>query len=338
MMLADYERWWIMRMLRAGAVLGLLVVSACGTSDDASSTVATEPAPVVTTIDASTVTTENPTTEVPATDITEPSATQPPTTPAATAPAPTTSTTAAPTTTVPALTDVKIYVLREERLATVHRDVTGPAVLRESLAELLAGPTPDELASGLHSEIPADTALLDVALTDGIARVDLDSRFESGGGTLSMNARIAQVVFTATQFDNVDRVLFLMNGAPIDFLGGEGIVLSDPQTRSTVDRAFTGGIIVDTPVPGATVGNPFIVTGEGDVFEADFPIEVWANGVRVYIAPVMAGAWGEWADFDTTITLDVPAGPIELIAYDAAGCGPPECPVIRTIVPLTFTG
>ena len=46
------------------------------------------------------------------------------------------------------------------------------------------------------------------------------------------------------------------------------------------------------------------------------------------------------SDFETTITLDAPAGPIELIAYDEGGCGDePDCPpVIRTVVPLTVAG
>jgi germination protein M len=317
-----------MRILWVGVIVGLVVASACGTSDAPSSTV--ETAPVVTT----TVATDVSSTDAAAGTV-EPVATEP------IAPEPSASEPSAPATNTPTLVDVKLYLLRNEQLATVHRDVAGPAVLRETLVALLAGPTAAELASGLHSEVPGETELLDVALADGTATVDVSSEFESGGGSLSMTARVAQVVFTATQFDNVERVLFLMDGAPIEFLGGEGLVLVDPQTRSSVDRAFTGGIIIDTPVPGDTVGSPFTVTGEGDVFEADFPIEIRANGERIGgVAPVMAGAWGDWADFETTITLDAPPGPIELIAFDAGGCGDaPECPPITyTVVPLTFTG
>jgi hypothetical protein len=249
-------------------------------------------------------------------------------------------TTALPTTSdAPALTDVKIYLLRGERLAIAHRLVSGPAVLRGALTELLAGPTDAERAAGLGSEVPPDTELLGVDLDDGLATVDLSSDFESGGGSLSMTARIAQIVFTATQFDNVDRALFRMDGEPIEYLGGEGIVVGEPQSRMDVDRALSGSVIIDTPAHGATVNNPFTVTGEGDVFEAQFPIEVWANGEQIGgVAPVTAGAWGTWASFEVTIDLDAPAGPIELVAYDPGGCGTdPDCPpIIRTVVPLTF--
>jgi len=334
-----------MRILRVVALVGLLAAAtACGSSDGTGSTVGTDPTPVVTT-DAPAGTTEPAASPA----VTEPSEATTPTTTTTTPPVTTTTTTTTPPTTTtaptitttspaPALVDVKLYLLRDEQLAIAHRDVVKPAVLREALTELLAGPTPDELASGLGSEVPPGTELLDVALGDGVATVDVSSDFERGGGSLSMTARVAQVVFTATQFDNVEQVRFLMDGAPVEFLGGEGIVLIDPQTRSTTERSLTGGVIVDTPSPGDTVSSPFTVSGEGDVFEADFPIEIWANGELISRTIAFAGAWGDWAEFEATITLDAPPGPIELIADGGGGCGDaPECPpTVRTVIPLTL--
>ena len=237
---------------------------------------------------------------------------------------------------------MRIYLLRGERLAVTHRQVEGPAVLRNALAELLEGPTDSERAAGLHTEIPDGTTLRDLNLADGLATVDLSRDYERGGGTLSMTARLAQVIFTATQFDNADEVLFWLDGAPVEFFGGEGIVLGDAQQRRDVDWAFTKGIIIDTPLPGATVTSPITVTGEGDVFEADFPMEVRRNGERIGdVVIVFAGAWGNWADFQTTISVDAPAGPIELVALSPVGCTPdsePNCPIdLETIVPLTLT-
>ena len=156
-----------------------------------------------------------------------------------------------------------------------------------------------------------------------------------------MMARLTQVVFTTTQFDNVERVAFWIDGERIDYLGGEGLIVDPPLTRMDVDRSLTGSVIFDTPAFGATVSSPITVTGEGDVFEAQFPIEVWANGVQIgFVGGVWAGAWGEWAPFETTITVDAAAGPIELIGYDSGGCGTgPDCPeIIKTVLPLTFTG
>lgn len=312
-----------MRLLRIGLVIGLFTTMfACGSDDQSSNTTTSSTTP---SWPANTTTTLAPTT----------TAVQP--TVATTAPATTTST----LTSQPNLVDVKVYFLRDERLVTAHRQVPGPAILREAVMELLAGPTAAELAAGLTSTVPTDTTLLDVNLVDGLATVDLSSDFGTGGGSLSMIARVAQVVFTITQFDNTDRVQFWMESEPIVSLGGEGPTLDEPQTRAMIDRTISGSVIIDIPAYGATVSSPFTVTGEGDVYEAQFPIEVWAKGEQIGgIAPVTAGAWGTWAEFEVTITLDAPAGPIELIAYDPGGCGTdPECPtIIKTIVPLIFAG
>jgi hypothetical protein len=238
--------------------------------------------------------------------------------------------------------DVKVYFLRGEQLVIANREVRGPAVLRGALTELLKGPTVGEAAAGFVTLVPDGTRLLDVDLVDGRATVDLDRVYEVGGGSRPMLARIAQVVFTATQFENADEVVFWIEGEPIEFLGGEGIVLDEPQSRSDVDRSFHGGVIVATPLPGSTVSSPFTFTGEGDVYEGDFPIELRRDGVQIAdTIQGFAGAWGEWADFDVAITLDVAPGPFEIVAYSDSGCTPgdPECsPPIESIVPLVLAG
>ncbi len=335
-----------MTALRVGVVFGLLLAaSACGGDDSVDTTTASStptvatvdatestPAPATTAVTTTAVTTTAVTTTAPG-ETTEP--------PASAAPPPSTTITPTPTT-APTTVDVKVYFLRGERLAIVHRQVAAPAVLRSALASVLAAPTADERVTGLSTEIPPGTTLRDVSLADGQAIVDLSGDYESGGGSLSMTARLAQVIFTATQFDNVDRVLFWLDGEPVQFLGGEGITLDEPQARVDVDRAFTGGILVDTPAPGATVRSPFIVTGEGDLFEGYSALWVWRDGEPI-AGPfgVQAGAWGTWDEFETTVTLDLPPGPIELIVDGGNGCSPgdPECGEPNpAIVPLTLIG
>jgi hypothetical protein len=238
--------------------------------------------------------------------------------------------------------DAKVYLLRDGRLVIAHRHVTGPAVLRGALAALLAGPSASEAAAGLTTEVPPATQLLDLALTNGQATVELTSPYRADGGTSALRARIAQVVFTATQFTNVERVTFRVDGTPLRDLGGGAVALTEPQTRAMIDRTITGSVIIDTPAPGATVHSPFTVTGEGFVYEGQFPIEVWSSGRQVGgMDNVSTGSWfSSWAPFQATITLDTPPGPIQLVAYDEGGCGTgPECPpVIKTVIPLTLAG
>ena len=53
-------------------------------------------------------------------------------------------------------------------------------------------------AIGMVNGIPDGTEVLGVDISDGVATVDLSEEFASGGGSLSMQLRVAQVVFTST--------------------------------------------------------------------------------------------------------------------------------------------
>ncbi len=80
--------------------------------------------------------------------------------------------------------------------------------------ELFKGPTAAESNSvpAITSTIPDNTLLLGVTLTDGVATVDLSREFESGGGSFSMSGRLAQVVYTLTQFPEIESVAFELDG------------------------------------------------------------------------------------------------------------------------------
>lgn len=123
------------------------------------------------------------------------------------------------------------FVLDAGRVHPVARQVTGAAVATGAMHGLLAGPTPAERDQGLSSAIPEGTELRGMAVKDRIAAVDVSGRFDDGGGTFSMSARVAQIVFTLTQFPTVDAVRFQRDGKPLTLLGGEGLVLERPQTR-----------------------------------------------------------------------------------------------------------
>lgn len=328
-----------MRVLRTLLITSLLVAAAA--CDDGADPTAD---PTSTTVAAATVPAGTASSTQPPAS-TAPTTTAPPTTAAPTTAATTTAptitalpttepATTQPATTAPATVAVRAYFLRGERLVIDDREVAGPAVLRGALTALVGGPTGDLLTA-----IPTGTEVLGVDRDGDLATVDLSEEFGSGGGTASMLARVGQVVFTATQFDGVDRVAIWLDGAPIESLGGEGIDLSAPWTRADVPRHLTGGVLVANPRPGTTVTSPFTVTGEADVYEGQFPIEIRrGDQVLATIAPVTGGASGNWDDFTTTVTVDAEPGPIELVAYDEGGCGDaPECPpIVETVVPLTL--
>jgi hypothetical protein len=119
-----------------------------------------------------------------------------------------------------------------------------PRVATAALDALLAGPTRAEQAAGLRSEIPRGTRLLGVTIAKGVGRVDLTSDYEAGAGSRSLQLRLAQVVYTLTQFPTVTRVRFALDGTPVT---GSGTVLDHPVGRG----AFKSVAPVAAPLAGS---------------------------------------------------------------------------------------
>jgi germination protein M len=136
------------------------------------------------------------------------------------------------------------------------------------------------------TEIPADTGVDELTLDGSTAVVDLSDEFESGGGSASMFARLAQLTFTLTRIDGIDSVLLVEGGDPVTVFSSEGIVLDGPMVRDDFED-FVPGILVDTPAAGATVPATFDISGVAAAFEGVFQLEV-LEGNTVLFAPDFA--------------------------------------------------
>jgi germination protein M len=166
---------------------------------------------------------------------------------------------------------------------------------------LLAGPTAEERADDMVTLIPEGTELLGVEVDGNNITVDLTSVFGSGGGSLSMMGRVAQVVFTATQFDGVDTVFFRLDGTAITEMSGEGLEVDGVQRFD--NDAVIPLILPETPWPGQTVTQPIRVTGVANTFEAQVNYEVLGpGGVIIVEGYFMATSGsGTWGTFDATL-------------------------------------
>ena len=174
---------------------------------------------------------------------TSPTPTSTPTDPGTVPPSPTTTTTQAPADQA----FVELFFITESLTATsVTRAVDLPEVAGNAIRALIDGPTPAEQDTELFTSIPPDTLLLGLTIADGLATIDLSREFEAGGGTTNILSRLAQVVYTLTQFPTVDEVLFMLDGAPVEVFSGEGVLLGDP-----VDRSDYATILPIDPVPVA---------------------------------------------------------------------------------------
>ena len=206
-------------------------------------------------------------------------------------------------------------------LAPISRQVDREAPAEPLMQMLLDGPTADESAAtpALMSEIPTGTTLSSIVVENGVATVDLSSEFESGGGSFSMLGRVAQVVFTLTQFPTVDEVDFEIDGQPVTTLGGEGVILSGYDTREELlsnAPDFFPPIFVDQPNYGGEAENPMRIQGWTRVFEKQFEVEivdndglilteeaVLAQGEELPVPTEYAGP--SWTAFDVTIPYEV---------------------------------
>jgi hypothetical protein len=178
-------------------------------------------------------------------------------------------------------TNVVVYLTRGEFLgAGAARRVTAASPAKGVMLQLLAGPTSAEKSWGLGTEIPTGTTLRSVGIAGGVATVDLSKRFEAGGGTLTMQLRIAQVVETLTQFGGVSRVAFKINGKNVSSIGGEGIMVSPPVRHADVVSALPA-IMLEEPLPGARLKSPARLRGSADVFEGQFRARVTDAAGRI---------------------------------------------------------
>lgn len=289
---------------------GLFVLTACG-NDDAT----TEPPATV-------EPTSSPTTgpDATATPLPEPSPTPEPTA-AATATADPTATTApqptataTPTPSTAAEVVLNVYWVASidttpggspERIAAGGRVSSTTSPAQAALEALLAGPDALESEIGMTSSIPGGTRLLDLAVRDRTATVDLSSEFEEGSGTLAETLRVAQVVFTLTQFDTIDTVAFRIDGEDREFLASHGIDVSRPVDRGDFEnvRPF---ILVERPYPGARFQSGDTLTGESNTFEATVEYVVTdAEGLIIAEGFTTAtGGNGIWGRFTVPVVLD----------------------------------
>ncbi len=106
--------------------------------------------------------------------------------------------------------------------------------LKDALETLLKGPTSQEINLGLLTMIPTGTALRGVTVRGDTAYVDFSESFRFNSlGIDGMKAQLRQVVYAATEFPTVKRVQFLIEGKKVDYLGTEGVSISQPLSRSS---------------------------------------------------------------------------------------------------------
>jgi spore germination protein GerM len=120
------------------------------------------------------------------------------------------------------------------RPITIEDSARPQEMLESAFKRLLAGENTEEVTSA----IPAGTQLRSVRLGPEGIHVDLSEEFRQGGGSLSMTARVGQVLYTATSLNPDANVWFEVEGEPLEVLGGEGLIVDQPMTRASFEANF----------------------------------------------------------------------------------------------------
>jgi len=229
--------------------------------------------------------------------------------------------------------DVRLYFTRDEVVGVAGRTLSASGIARATLESLLAGPNEVEADLELDTEIPDGTEVLSLDIADGIATVDLNGAFQSGGGSLSMSLRVAQVVFTLTQFDTVETVNIRIDGDDVDGIGGEGVPSTELDRSDFEDQS--PAILVESPTPGADVSADLEVSGTSNTFEATYQWAILDGDDEILeqdfgTASSGTGTRGTWS-FE--VDLGDYTGPATVKVYESSAKDGSEINVV--IVPVT---
>lgn len=136
------------------------------------------------------------------------------------------------TTTLPELAGrtVQVWLVADDRVVPVPREVATPVSIDRLLGALVEGPTASEAALGVRSAVPGSEVLLDASVDDGLATIDLASEFADARSREQLFA-LAQLVYTATSLPEVYAVAFELDGIAVDVPSADGSISDGPVTR-----------------------------------------------------------------------------------------------------------
>jgi hypothetical protein len=231
----------------------------------------------------------------------------------------------------PALVPFNVHLIDDQG---VLRGIEDPALVVTRLADL--GVT---LPEGFTTAIPSGVDGVNGGVDDSspaVITMYMNQAFlEGAGGLLADITMLNQIIYTVTQDDPEALVQFIVDDAPVEAYGSEGLSLVEPVGRdSFLDEV--NPIILTEPVVLDAEG-VLTTAGRSNVFEATVVYRVTGTEVEGFTtATCGTGCWG---DFDIEVDLGGDAipdifPPISLEVYtDSAEDGSPTYVIS---VPLAY--
>jgi spore germination protein GerM len=117
------------------------------------------------------------------------------------------------------------------RTKTSRRISPSDSPMLDALTALLQGPTSEEQRRGMVSLVPPGSRILSATVRGNTAYISFSEEFQYNTyGVEGYAAQLKQIVWTATEFPNVQDVQILIEGRRVDYLG-EGIWIGSPLNR-----------------------------------------------------------------------------------------------------------
>lgn len=116
--------------------------------------------------------------------------------------------------------EVNIYFSDQEAMYLVpeQRSIETDNLYYNIMEELISGPT----RADLHATIPEGAAIKNIEISDSICQLDFNREFIENhwGGSAGERMTIYSIVNTLTQLDDIEEVVFLIEGQRIESLSG----------------------------------------------------------------------------------------------------------------------
>ena len=136
--------------------------------------------------------------------------------------------------------NIKLYFMIITSNGTVNRREVvrtmkkSDSPLMDAVNALIEGPNSTEADSGCRTLLSDGTRLLGASVRNGVATLNFSSEFEFNRyGIEGLRGQLQQLVYTATAFQTVESVQFLIDGEKKEYLGSEGVWIGTPLRRSS---------------------------------------------------------------------------------------------------------
>ena len=133
---------------------------------------------------------------------------------------------------------VNVYFIGKNEHKAVKRhynkDIDGSKI-KFAVTSLIRGPKGEEKQFGVYTEIPSGAEVISITEQSDKVIVNLNSAFVTGGGTESLYKRLYQLIKTVKLNSSLPVYLYI-DGQRADVVGGEGIMLSQPLSNSSLEN------------------------------------------------------------------------------------------------------